>query len=408
MSLRSTVFGLHLTAGSVAGVVVLTMSVTGALLAYERQITAWVERDQRGVDPAAGTVRLPVEVLLARVLEARPEARATGLTVRSDPREAAAIGLGRDATLYADPYTGLVRGEGSRAAREFFHVVTDWHRWLGAHGPARDTARSVTGACNLAFLFLVLSGLYLWWPWEWAPQYVRPALTFRRGLTGRARDFNWHNVFGFFSALPLFVVVLCAVVISYPWANDLVYRLTGNDPPPRRAAGERPPGGAASGSAAGAAAAPLPQLEGLDRLWERAERQVPGWRSITMRLPAAREETVSFTIDLADGARPDRRAQLTLHRKTAEPVSWEPFETYNLGRQLRLWVRWVHTGEAGGVIGQTVAAVGSVSGAVLVYTGLALACRRLSVWLGRRIKSPVRGLDDDGSRAEIGATQENA
>jgi uncharacterized iron-regulated membrane protein len=400
VNLRRVVFWLHLGAGSVAGAVVLTMSVTGALLAFERQITAWAERDQRRLAPPAGAARLPVEVLLAGVLEARPAARPTGLTVRSDPAEAAAVVLGRDAVLYADPYTGRVLGEGSPATRGFFHAVTDWHRWLGAHGPARDTARAVTAACNLAFLFLVASGFYLWWPREWSPQFLRPALTFQRGLTGRARDFNWHNVIGFFSALPLFVVVLCAVVISYPWANDLVYRVTGNEPPPPRVAGTSP--GAEAGGA------PPPPLAGLDRLWARAEQQVPGWRSITMRLPAAGDPGVGFTIDLADGSRPDRRAQLTLHRETAEPLGWEPFASYNLGRQLRLWVRWVHTGEAGGFVGQVIAAAASIGGALLVYTGLALACRRFAGWAARRLKAPARGPAGAARRGDMGATQENA
>ena len=61
---------------------------------------------------------------------------------------------------------------------------------------------------------------------------------------------------------------------------------------------------------------------------------------------------------------------------TAAVVKWEPFAGYNLGRTIRSWVRPVHTGEAGGPIGQFIAALASAGGAVLVYTGLALAWRR--------------------------------
>jgi uncharacterized iron-regulated membrane protein len=39
-------------------------------------------------------------------------------------------------------------------------------------------------------------------------------------------------------------------------------------------------------------------------------------------------------------------------------------------------VRPVHTGEAGGVVGQTVPALASAGGVVLVWTGLDLAWRR--------------------------------
>ena len=44
MTFRSLIFWLHLTAGVVAGTVVLMMSVTGVLLTYEKQMVAWAER----------------------------------------------------------------------------------------------------------------------------------------------------------------------------------------------------------------------------------------------------------------------------------------------------------------------------------------------------------------------------
>ena len=49
--------------------------------------------------------------------------------------------------------------------------------------------------------------------------------------TAKARDFNWHNVIGVWSAIPLFIVVLSAFPISFPWANALVYQMVGEEPP---------------------------------------------------------------------------------------------------------------------------------------------------------------------------------
>jgi uncharacterized iron-regulated membrane protein len=57
-------------------------------------------------------------------------------------------------------------------------------------------------------------------------------------------------------------------------------------------------------------------------------------------------------------------------------VQWEPYASYSLGRTIRSWVRPVHTGEAGGVVGQMVAALASAGGVVLVWTGLTLTWRR--------------------------------
>jgi uncharacterized iron-regulated membrane protein len=79
------------------------------------------------------------------------------------------------------------------------------------------------------------------------------------------------------------------------------------------------------------------------------------------------------------GWTPDHRSQLTLNRKTGADVRWEPFTSYNSGRRLRLWIRFTHTGEAGSIAGETIAAVLSLGGALLVWTGLSLAIRRLRV-----------------------------
>jgi uncharacterized iron-regulated membrane protein len=56
---------------------------------------------------------------------------------------------------------------------------------------------------------------------------LRPITWFVGGLRGKARDFNWHHVFGFFAAIPLVFVVASGVVISYPWANQLLQQFRG-------------------------------------------------------------------------------------------------------------------------------------------------------------------------------------
>ena len=90
----------------------------------------------------------------------------------------------------------------------------------------------MTGAANLEFLFIVISGMYLWLPRVWTWIQFKNVLWFRGGLAPKARDFNWHNVIGVWSAVPLAIVVAGAVPISYPWASNLVYRIAGDTPPP--------------------------------------------------------------------------------------------------------------------------------------------------------------------------------
>lgn len=379
--LRKVIFWSHLAAGVTAGVVILIMSVTGVLLTYERQIQRWA--DVRGYNvsrTSADAARLPVETLLSKAQDAQ-RAAPSGFTLYADASSPATVAFPGGRVLYVNPYTGEALGEGAPRVRAFFRFVTDWHRWLGASGEGRNTARAVTGASNLLFLFIVASGFYLWWPRKWTRKSVRAVTWFRRGQNGKARDFNWHNVIGFWSAAPLFVVVLSGVVISYTWASNLVYRLAGEEPPAQQQRGGPPAGGQQQ-----QATAPSVPLEGLDNLLVKAEQQVEGWRSIALQLPQKPDAPVTFAIDRGNGGQPHLRSQLTLNRASGETVRWEPASNNTLGRRLRSWLRFAHTGEVYGLIGQTIAGLVSLGGAFLVYTGLSLAWRRFFAWKGRRAR----------------------
>ncbi len=95
-----------------------------------------------------------------------------------------------------------------------------------------------------------------------------------------------------------------------------------------------------------------------------------------MRLPDEADAPVAFTILRGHRGRPDLRAQLSLERGSGAVMSWEPYSGQGLGRRLRSWSRWVHTGEAGGFIGQTIAGLAAAGATVLVWTGWAMAWRR--------------------------------
>jgi uncharacterized iron-regulated membrane protein len=360
------------------------MSVTGVLLAYEKQILARADRQSvAGRLSSAGT-RLSPEALIARVQAAEPEAAVTAVTLRSGAGEPASVVLAPNRTVLVDPSTGAILGEGSRRTRTFFRTVTDLHRWLALGGSSRSTGKAITGWSNLLFLFIVCSGIYLWFPRKWGWARVRPVTLFERGLRGKARDFNWHNVIGVWSAIPLFFVVITAVPISFSWGNALVYRLVGEEPPrPNPLPGAAPARQAGPDGVRREAGRRTPPTEGLDALWARVEQQVSDWRAINLRLPASLSAPVVFAIDRGNGGQPQLRSQLTFDRKSGSVTKWEPFASQTLGRRVRSLARFTHTGEAFGLTGQTIAMIASAGGAVLVYTGLALALRRFITWRKR-------------------------
>ncbi len=426
MKLRPILFWTHLAAGVVAGVVILIMSVTGTLLAFQQSVLKMIEGPQRFVEVPAGAARLDVDTLLARVRAGVPDAEPTTLTLDSDPRVTAAAALGQRGTAFVNPYTGEVLGFGSARARAFYRSVTSWHRYLSVEGENRATARAITGACNAAFLVLAISGLILWWPKQLIARYVTPVIFFRRGLRGKARDFNWHNVIGFWCAPVLIVLTATGMVISYSWASNLVYTLTGSPRPVVAGRGGGPGGGAprkaADVAAAGAVAvaadrwkrahenAPRPSAEAasdaapvalatLQSLFERAERQVPTWRTMIIRLPQRAGGPVAFSMSDREYWNSFARSTLTLDGRTGADVRWEPYTATSLGQKVRGWMRFAHTGELGGLVGEGVAGAASLGGGFLVYTGFALALRRLAAWRVRRRARAGAGSNDEPGAA---------
>jgi uncharacterized iron-regulated membrane protein len=221
-----------------------------------------------------------------------------------------------------------------------------------------------------------MSGLYLWFPRVWTWLQFRNVLWFRGGLASKARDFNWHNTIGFWSCVPLAVIVAGVVPISFSWGNTLVYRLAGETPPA--------PVAAAAPARATDRTAHTYVTTGLDGSWAAVAAAVPEWRTITARLAASEKAPIVITVDQGYGGQPQKRRTMTVDRASGAVLKDETFESLSTGRRARSWLRFTHTGEFYGLTGQTIAGIASAGGAFLVYTGLALAARRLLNWNRRR------------------------
>jgi uncharacterized iron-regulated membrane protein len=108
---------------------------------------------------------------------------------------------------------------------------------------------------------------------------------------------------------------------------------------------------------------------------------------------------IVLTVDKGYGGQPQKRQTLTIDRATASIAKTETYASLSAGRRARSWLRFAHTGEFYGLTGQTIAGIVSAGGAVLVYTGIALACRRLIAWARRRRRADTDSLGEEPARA---------
>ena len=373
MSLRKAIFWVHLAVGVTAGGVILMLAVTGVILTYEAQLNRWALRDYRADPPDPGAAPLGLDELIARVSGGQPADVVTSVALHRDPLEPAVVELDGGATVFVDRFTGDRLGDGNTRTRRFLRSVMYWHRWFALEGEYRIIGRTIVAVANLGFLFLIVSGVYLWWPSIRSRAAWRQALWFRRHLKGRARDFNWHSVIGIWSAVPLAIIVFSGATISYQWAADLVHRLAGDTAPFQQSPRPWRSDARDNPSAAPEPAAPLVELQ---TLVTRAGVETPGWRTLTIDLPESIHDPVVVAADRGNGRQPSKSEDLLFDRTTGELVERSGYPTFTRGFKIRRWLRFAHTGEVYGVVGQSIAGVVSLGVAVMVWTGLAMCWRR--------------------------------
>ena len=389
MKLRTVLFWTHLVTGLTVGLVVLMMSATGVVLTYEMQLNQWARRHLRA-QPAEGAVPQTLPQIVAEARAQRQDFSFSSVKVVSDPLEPMLLGRGRREQFYVDRYSGEDLGDGKTLMRTGLNVVMYVHRWFALPEDHRRLGKAITGASSLAFLFLLLSGFYLWFPRSLSA--IRRVVWFRRGLGTKARHFNWHNVIGFWSAIPLAIIVVGALFIS--WPGGVVRRLLGDGSTQQSSSEQRELPNLAQISQAEpkilrvAAFTPVtaesdvvkrtPESDAVfvQDVLARASSEYPSWTILTAQLPDEPGEPARVTVDLGNGRQYHKRETLSFDMTSGDLVARDTFADMAPAIQWRRWARFAHTGEHYGVIGQTIAGIASFGAIFLVYTSLSLSYRR--------------------------------
>lgn len=372
MKIRSIVFWSHLVTGVAVGVVILGLSISGVLLTYERQIISLTERNL--FSPSVSSPQLSVDELLEQARLTIKESGSTSLLFKADPSSPTTITSGRTTIGLMNPYDGQILQLGQSKTQAVFHWITEFHRWFAVGSESRGSAKAITGAVNLMFLFLLLSGAWLWLPKILKWSMFRARLVLKRQPNAKARDFHWHHVFAAWAFIPLLVIILTATVFSYSWSNNLVYSVFGETAPIRK--GFRGGQGGANIEQSNKVALGT-STNSLQSLYEKAKSHNPDWHSIKISVPNSAKADVSMQIDTSIGGQPTKQSTLVFSRISGDLVKKETFADKSPATQARFYIRFLHTGEALGFVGQTLAGIASILACILVYTGLALAYRRL-------------------------------
>ena len=217
----------HLWVSVPFGIVITITCFTGALLVFEKEITALCVGDITVVTPVGEP--LPVSVIADKVDATLPaDVDVKGVVISSSPDEAYRVNLSKPkkAFVYVNQYTGEVIGKDERMP--FFQTVFRLHRWLMDSNPGEGKVfwgKMIVGASTLAFVVILLTGFVIWWPRNRKMLKNRLQIALRKGKNRFWYDL--HVAGGFYAMLLLLAMALTGLAWSFEWYSNGVYTLLG-------------------------------------------------------------------------------------------------------------------------------------------------------------------------------------
>ena len=358
---RKIVFWSHLVVGLLSATFVLLLCLTGALLAFELQILVWAEHDVRAAPPTPDAHFLSADEIIREAKKVTNE-RITFIQWYADKASPAHISTDKQTTLKLNPYTGEFLGHGASGLRGCMRWVTELH----THLTIKDWGHWLVGSANLAFAFLLISGLWLWWPKAWSWISLRHSVKPQWGLSGKARDWNWHNTLGFWLLPFLLTISLTGIVLAFSPVDQWWRKF----------------GGAEVLAPATAPIRPMRQAEPTTSwpAWvRRISQEHPGWSSLVVHGENAIAKAPLLTVQVLRGTIRQSRQTMELRLDLAQGQILEErdWSTSDGKQRARNVVRTGHTGELFGNWGQLFACLACIGGLVIIYTGMALSWRRL-------------------------------
>lgn len=358
-SLRSAWLKCHRWTALGLGWILIVSGLTGSLLVVARPVDRWLHPDYFVAQQQPVAPQVSLEALRTRLaLEFGAKAAFTFRPPRAD-RETLEV-LVRGAwrgSIYLHPASGIEQGRRG----EHDSVVSLLH---GLHSALwlEQTGKAILACVAFVYLLLAVSGIVLWWPRRWPPSL---RIEFGKGFS-RA-SFDLHRTGGVMFALLLAVSMASGAYLAWRPIGGWISWLAGT---PVVAAPKLP---AATGPA-------LP----LDALAAAAREAFPDGRIGLFLYTPQLDRPLAVRMHVPDDPHPNGRSTVWLDPRNGQVLASHRWDALDPGTRINSIVFPLHTGELGGVAGETaVALLGLVLG-VLGGTGLVLWWQRRQARLRAR------------------------
>lgn len=371
----------------------MTACFTGAVLVFEKELQQAFNQDRYFVKPS-GTL-LPPEQLISSVKQKAPGAKVSGIKIYADPERTVEIGLSlskegnagkpsaeksfeankRDKnqqagkqrapegsgrathTAFVNPYNGQVI-ELYSYRNTFFFTMFSLHRWL--LGGENSIGKVITGVSTLIFLFILITGIILWWPKN--RRILLHRLKIKTSGSWKRLNHDLHIVLGFYSAIFLFIFAFTALAWSFKWFNQGIYTVTGSsmktpEPPHSVYRANKKP-------------------IGYNVAYSVAAKSITDVEYYSFRQP--NDSTGVFTVNvLPAGAHETASDNYYIDQYSGNVIGSLKFADKNLGQRIRSTFKPVHVGSIFGITSKIIAFLVCILGVTFPVTGVIMWLNRI-------------------------------
>jgi len=300
MRIKPTILFLHRWLGIITGLIVLLLSITGCLFVFQYEITNWYRSEMVYVDQNSITNdRMPVTQLYKKTADAlklenlpyglvtykNPERTWTALQYSYQPDSWTYMGMAKEyKTAYINPYNGQVQGVANEKT-DFFQIVKGLHWSLLLATPI---GQPIVTWITVIFIFLLITGMVLWWPKKWNKAGRQRSFKIKWGSTWRRVNYDLHNVLGFYFLIIALIIAFTGLYWYFPSAKKALHFVgTGEFSLPENS----------SKKVASTYHQHYKKSAPLDIAYDKAWNQYPDAKRIQFKLPSDSAGTITATVN---------------------------------------------------------------------------------------------------------------
>ncbi|WP_428223363.1 PepSY-associated TM helix domain-containing protein [Flavobacterium sp.] len=218
---------IHLWLGLTSGLIVFIVALTGALYAFKNEIEA-VCKEQHLIDSKEKKL-LPPSKLKSIVEKEIPNKKVHAIQYH-EATEPAEVILYNAAPKYhyivsLNPYSGKVLHI-KNEEEGFFHFIFQGHMYLWL---PQALGQIVAATATLLFLFLVITGLVLWYPKRKKELKKRVWFRWKEDIKWKRKNFDLHSIIGFYVSLLALIFIITGLAWGFPWFGYLYYKAIGGE-----------------------------------------------------------------------------------------------------------------------------------------------------------------------------------